>query len=76
MCAKFEAPTVEMFRLPQDETPQPFAGWSSEAQRLQLGATRTKPSIASVLPLLVACDSSAVRISRLSKPKSSTSTIP
>jgi hypothetical protein len=34
MVAKSENPS-----LPQDEAPQP--GWSSEAQRLRLGATRT-----------------------------------
>jgi hypothetical protein len=48
MFAKSEDRTEEMFRLPQDETSQPFAGWSTEAQRLRLGATRTKPSIARV----------------------------
>jgi hypothetical protein len=48
MRAKSEDRTEEMFLPPQDATSQPFAGWSSEAQRLRLGATRTKPSIASV----------------------------
>jgi hypothetical protein len=50
MCAKFEGRTVELLHLPQDETPQPFAGWSSEAQRLRLGAERTS-SIVCALPL-------------------------
>jgi hypothetical protein len=43
MYAKSEDRTEEIFRLPQDETPQTFAGWLSEAQRLRLGATRTIP---------------------------------
>jgi hypothetical protein len=48
MCAKLEERGVEPFRLPQDETPRPFSGWLTEAQRLLLGAMHTKSSIASV----------------------------
>jgi hypothetical protein len=32
-----------MFRLPKHETRRTFAGWTSEAQRLRLGATRVAP---------------------------------
>ncbi len=44
MCAKFEDREVEMFHLPQHETRCPLAGWTSEAQRLRLGANHPAPS--------------------------------
>jgi hypothetical protein len=43
MCAKFEDRGVELFRLPKHETQRPSVGWSSEAERLRLGANRSAP---------------------------------
>jgi hypothetical protein len=43
MDAKFEDRTAQISRLPQEEMPQPLTVWPTEAERLRLGATRTKP---------------------------------
>jgi hypothetical protein len=43
MYGKSEDRAEKILRLPQDETPQTFTGWLSEAQRLPLGTSRPAP---------------------------------
>jgi hypothetical protein len=43
MCEKPEYGAVEAFGLPQHEMKRFVTGWSSEAERLRLGANRPLP---------------------------------